>query len=102
METIMRNVKTGEVSVLNNVTAQSSGSAQAAGRAQGSGSAEEPATRAIIEQAGVILYGRRNDIPPSFVAQLFGRVVADDVVQYGAEDLAGLAERAFDLSLIHI
>jgi glutamate dehydrogenase len=94
METIMRNVKTGEVSVPDNITAQTPGSAQS--NAQASGRADEAAARAIIEQAGVILYGRRNDIPASFVAQFFGRVVADDVVQYGAEDLARLAERAFD------
>ena len=60
------------------------------------GSADEAAARILIEQAGVTLYGRRNDIPPGFVAQLFGRVVADDVVHYGADDLAMLAEQAFD------
>lgn len=84
METIIRNVKTGEVSVTDKAAAPNTGSA-----------GESPA-RAILEQAGVILYGRRNDIPPSFVAQFFSRVVPDDVVQYGAEDLAALAERAFD------
>ncbi|MDI1345802.1 MAG: NAD-glutamate dehydrogenase [Pseudolabrys sp.] len=94
----MHNVRTGEVSVPDNVAAQGSGSPQTSAQssAQASGRVGEAAARAIIEQAGVILYGRRNDIPPSFVAQFFGRVVADDVVQYGAEDLARLAERAFD------
>ncbi len=60
------------------------------------GSAEEAAARSIIEQAGVALYGRREDISPGFAGQLFGRVVPDDVVHYGAADLARLAERAFD------
>ena len=60
------------------------------------GTAEETAARALIEQAGVALYGRRDDIPPGFVAQLFGRVVADDLVHYGAADLAKHAEGAFD------
>lgn len=47
------------------------------------GSAEETAARIAIEQAGVALYGRREDIPPGFVAQLLGRVVPDDIVHYG-------------------
>jgi glutamate dehydrogenase len=61
-----------------------------------SGSPEEIAAGAVIEQAGVVLSGRRSDIPAGFVAQLFGRVVADDVLAYGADDLARLSERAFD------
>ncbi len=61
-----------------------------------SGSPEELAAGAVIEQAGVALSGRRGDIPAGFVAQLFGRVAAADVLGYGADDLARLSERAFD------
>ena len=56
----------------------------------------ETAARAVIEQAGSALAARRSDIPASFVAQLYGRAVADDVLHYAAPDLADLAERAFD------
>ena len=56
----------------------------------------ETAARAVIERAGSALAARRADIPASFVAQLFGRAVADDVLHYAAPDLADLAERAFD------
>ena len=60
------------------------------------GSAEETAARTVIDQASLALSGRRNDIPPFFVKQLYGRVVPDDVARYGASDLGRLAERAFD------
>jgi glutamate dehydrogenase len=57
---------------------------------------EQRAAGAVIEQAGVALASRRSDIPAGFVAQLFGRAAADDVLGYGADDLARLSERAFD------
>jgi glutamate dehydrogenase len=56
----------------------------------------ETAARAVIEQAGAALAARRADIPPTFVAQLYARAVAEDVLRYGVGDLAMLAERAFD------
>jgi glutamate dehydrogenase len=59
-------------------------------------SEEESAARAIIAQAGSALAGGRIDIPASFVTQLYGRAVPEDVVRYGAADLSRLAERAFD------
>ena len=59
-------------------------------------SEEEGAARALIEQAGVALAKRRSDIPNTFVAQLYGRSVPEDVVRYGADDVAALAERAYD------
>ncbi|HLA19821.1 MAG TPA: NAD-glutamate dehydrogenase, partial [Pseudolabrys sp.] len=59
-------------------------------------SKEESAARATIAQAGTALSQRRGDIPASFVAQLYGRAVPEDVVRYGAADLGRLAERAFD------
>ena len=49
-----------------------------------------------IDAAGSALAGRRTDIPHDFVALLYARVVADDVTRYGAEDIAALAERAYD------
>jgi glutamate dehydrogenase len=61
-----------------------------------SASEHETAARAVIEQAGAALATRRADIPPTFVAQLYARAVAEDVLCYGVGDLATLAERAFD------
>jgi glutamate dehydrogenase len=60
------------------------------------GSEEEAAARAVIEQAGAALGQRRNDIPATFVAQLYAHAVPEDVVRYAGGDLAELAERAFD------
>jgi glutamate dehydrogenase len=57
---------------------------------------EESAARAVIDKAGAVLARRRLDIPRTFVAQLYGRSVPEDVLRYGAEDLAALAERAYD------
>ena len=59
-------------------------------------SEHENAARAAIEQAGAALAARRSDIPATFVAQLFARAVAEDVLCYSVTDLAGLAERAYD------
>jgi glutamate dehydrogenase len=70
--------------------------------ARGSVAAEFPAgaheagARAVIEQAGAALTARRIAIPATFVAQLYARAVAEDVLCYAAADLADLAERAFD------
>ena len=60
------------------------------------GSKEETAARAVIDQADLALSGRRNDIPATFVAQLYARAVPEDVVRYGAADLSRIAEHAFD------
>src|SRR6476619_1161241 len=57
---------------------------------------EEKAARNVIELAGAALARRRRDIPGTFVAQLFGRSVPEDVVRYGADDIVALAERAYD------
>ena len=56
----------------------------------------ESAARAVVEEAGATLAARRSDIPATFVAQLYSRSVADDVLCYADADLAELAERAFD------
>ena len=60
------------------------------------GSEEEGAARAAIAQAAAALAERRNDVPATFIAQLFARTVPEDVVRYAAADLAALAERAYD------
>jgi glutamate dehydrogenase len=60
------------------------------------GSEEEAAARAVIEQAGAALVRQRPDIPRTFTVQLYGRAVPEDVVHYGADDIAALAEGAYD------
>src|SRR5262245_11232732 len=57
---------------------------------------EESAACAVIEEACAVLARRRHDIPRTFVAQLYDRSVPEDLLRYGAEDLAALAERAYD------
>ena len=64
--------------------------------AENTGNDIQAAAHATVAKAGVELSERRRDIPPTFVEQLYGRVVPDDVMRYGAADLARLAERAFD------
>ncbi len=59
-------------------------------------SQEETAARALLNEADTALSKRRPDIAPAFVARLYGRTVPEDVVHYGAADLAELAERAWD------
>jgi glutamate dehydrogenase len=59
-------------------------------------SQRDSAARAVLEQAGSALAARRKDIPATFVAQLYARAVAEDVLCYAPADLATLAERAFD------
>ena len=60
------------------------------------GNEEERAARALIEQAGKALGRRRPEIPATFVAQLYGRSVPEDLVRYGADDIAALAEHAYE------
>jgi len=60
------------------------------------GSKEESAARSVIEQTDAALAGQRADIPKNFITQLYGRVVPEDLIQYGASDLAALASRAYD------
>jgi glutamate dehydrogenase len=56
----------------------------------------DSAAHATLDNAGVALAARRKDIPASFVARLYARTVPEDVVRYGADDLAAFAERAYD------
>ncbi len=59
-------------------------------------SEHDAAARADIEQAGAAMSARRNDIPATFLAQLYARAVPEDLIHYAPADLADLAERAFD------
>ncbi len=55
---------------------------------------DDAAAHVAIENAGVALAARRDDIPANFVAQIYERAVPEDVMRYGADDLAMLAERS--------
>jgi glutamate dehydrogenase len=57
---------------------------------------EESAARPIIDKAGASLARSRADIPASFIEQLYGRAVPEDVARYAPDDLATLATRAYD------
>src|SRR5882757_2263585 len=57
---------------------------------------ENSAASSLIDTAAAMLVGGRSDIPPSFTAHIYARAVPEDVVRYGAEDLAMLAERAYE------
>ncbi len=52
--------------------------------------------RALLAAAGAALKQRRPVVPPTFVAQLYGRAVPEDVEHYSAAELTQLAERAWD------
>ncbi len=54
---------------------------------------------ALIDAAAVLL-ARRSDIPPGFIADLFGRAVPEDLLIYEPRELAELAERAWSLLAI--
>ena len=57
---------------------------------------EESAARAIIEKAATRSPDADAEIPASFIEQLYGRAVPDDVVRYAPEDMATLTARAYD------
>jgi glutamate dehydrogenase len=59
-------------------------------------SEEDAAAHVLIEQAGTVLCERRREIPPTFAAQLYAHAVPEDVLRYGAADLAFFSERAWD------
>ena len=58
-------------------------------------SAEEAAARAMIAQATSLLAGRHGEVPVGFLARLYERAVAEDLLRYTAEDLATFAAGAF-------
>ncbi len=50
---------------------------------------------ALMERATASLAGTRQDIPKNFAARLFESASPEDVVEYGAAELASLAEQAW-------
>ena len=56
---------------------------------------EERTAQKLVDQARTILSGLRGDIPDGFVAQMFARVSAEDLVGYDARTIASLAEEAW-------
>ncbi len=57
------------------------------------------AARSLVEAAAALLVGRRRDIPPDFLAEMFARAVPDDLEQYQPEELAGIAEQSWSFLL---
>src|SRR6185312_12119504 len=55
------------------------------------------AARTLLEQAGATLKNIDPQVPATFAAQLYGRTVPEDLLRYGAVDLAMLAARAYAL-----
>jgi len=56
---------------------------------------DDAAAQTLIETAAALLAERRRDIPPDFLAKLFGHAVPDDLERYRPEELAGIAEHAW-------
>jgi glutamate dehydrogenase len=52
---------------------------------------------ALIGAAAAALAKRRSDIPDTFLAELLGSAVPDDLRRYGANELAAIAERSWAL-----
>ncbi len=57
--------------------------------------AEEDATQSLIGAAAGLLAGSRPDIPRSFLADLYGQALADDLQHYAADELARIAEQSW-------
>src|ERR1700722_17364037 len=53
--------------------------------------------QALIGAAAAALARRRNDIPATFLAELLGSAVPEDLQRYGPEELAAIAERSWAL-----
>jgi glutamate dehydrogenase len=56
---------------------------------------DDPAAATLIEAAAAALAKRRPDIPPDFVAAMFGLAVPEDLERYDAEQLAAIAEQSW-------
>src|SRR5580692_345651 len=50
-----------------------------------------------LPAADAALAGRNRDVPPDFVAELFGHAVPEDFARYRPEELAGVAEQSWAL-----
>jgi glutamate dehydrogenase len=59
--------------------------------------ADDSAGQALIAAAGTALAKRGSDIPGTFLAELLGAAVPDDLQRYGADELAAIAERSWSL-----
>ena len=53
--------------------------------------------QALIGAAAAALARRRHDIPDTFLADLLGSAVPDDLQRYGPDELAAIAERSWAL-----
>jgi glutamate dehydrogenase len=56
---------------------------------------QERAARRLIEEAAMILTGRRGDMPEGFAAQIFARAAPEDLARYEPREIAALAEDAW-------
>ncbi|HMK69663.1 MAG TPA: NAD-glutamate dehydrogenase [Xanthobacteraceae bacterium] len=59
----------------------------------------DSAGQALIEAAAALLAGRRRDVPPDLVVEIYGHAVPEDLQQYRPEELAGFAEQAWSFLL---
>jgi glutamate dehydrogenase len=58
---------------------------------------DDSAGQALIGAAAAALARRRHDIPATFLAELLGSAVPDDLQRYGPDELAAIAERSWAL-----
>ena len=58
---------------------------------------DDSAGQALIGAAAAALARRRPDIPDTFLAELLGSAVPDDLQRYGPDELAAIAERSWSL-----
>ncbi len=61
--------------------------------------ADDHTSRVLIDAAAAILAGRLRDIPPGYLADLFGHATLDDLESYQPEELAGIAEHSWSFLL---
>jgi glutamate dehydrogenase len=59
--------------------------------------ADDGTGRALIGAAAAALARRRSDIPDTFLDELLGSAVPDDLQRYGPDELAAIAERSWAL-----
>ena len=58
---------------------------------------DDSAGQALVDAASAALAKRRSDIPGTFLAELLGSAVPDDLQRYGPDELAAIAERSWAL-----
>src|SRR5579864_8810262 len=59
--------------------------------------ADDSSGQALIGAASAALAKRRSDIPDTFLAELLGAAVPDDLQRYRPDELAAIAERSWSL-----